>query len=164
MWGLMLMTAGAWQETVWFSKQVMPWQNILSLICELSVIRPWTSHCRLTTTLRTPIDLKLQPTILNTTQYKFLLYGKLMILKYRVKTPHLTPLVSTLQILFERGQLSAKTKKILDTALSSVMKEQLASDSEFWSSNKTLTTLSERNYFENGTPETLKKFLSDCKW
>ncbi|XP_054273047.1 DNA mismatch repair protein Msh6-like [Macrosteles quadrilineatus] len=65
------------------------------------------------------------------------------------------------QILYERGQLSPRTLQVLNTSLVTVMKEQLAPESEFWSSTKTLTTLSERKYFEDGTPEGLKQFLGE---
>uniref|UniRef100_A0A1B6HAN9 DNA mismatch repair protein n=1 Tax=Homalodisca liturata TaxID=320908 RepID=A0A1B6HAN9_9HEMI len=65
------------------------------------------------------------------------------------------------QVLYERGQLSPRTQQVLNTSLTSAIKEHLAPESEFWSSTKTLTTLSERKYFEDGTPEGLKPFLSD---
>uniref|UniRef100_A0A1B6M5Q0 DNA mismatch repair protein MutS-like N-terminal domain-containing protein n=1 Tax=Graphocephala atropunctata TaxID=36148 RepID=A0A1B6M5Q0_9HEMI len=65
------------------------------------------------------------------------------------------------QILYERGQLSPRTHQVLNTSLTSVLKEHLAPETEFWSSTKTLTTLSERKYFDDGTPDGLKQFLSD---
>lgn len=56
-----------------------------------------------------------------------------------------------------------RTKKVIDTMLSSAIKESLISDTEFWSSSKTLITLAEGDYFKNGDnvvyPEKLKTFL-----
>lgn len=90
MWGLMLMTAGAWQEMVWFSKQVMPCQNILSLICELSEIRPWTSHWRFNNYIKNThrLEATTYHLKLNTIQSPFIRQTNDL-----VKTLHLTPLV-----------------------------------------------------------------------
>ncbi|XP_050523673.1 DNA mismatch repair protein Msh6 [Daktulosphaira vitifoliae] len=67
------------------------------------------------------------------------------------------------QILFERNKLSPHTKKVIDTMLSSAIKEALIPEVEFWSSSKTLVTLTEGDYFkkDNNTvyPEKLKEFL-----
>lgn len=85
----------------------------------------------------------------------------ILVLSNKINSSKITNVL--LQILFERGQLSPRTKQVLNTSLSSILKEQLAPELEFWSSNKTLTAFSERKYFQDGTPQSLKQFLSDCK-
>ena len=69
------------------------------------------------------------------------------------------------QILYERKGLSEKTMQLLNTSLASVSKEALASESEFWSAGKTLSTLAEGGYFSSEAsgvnwPEGLKQFLN----
>ncbi|KAJ9582060.1 hypothetical protein L9F63_003643, partial [Diploptera punctata] len=71
------------------------------------------------------------------------------------------------QILYERKVLSEKTMQLLNTSMASVLKEALASESEFWSASKTLSTLAEGGYFSaesNGLnwPEGFKQFLSEA--
>jgi hypothetical protein len=53
-----------------------------------------------------------------------------------------------LQILCERRALSENILPLLlNLSLASVIKEPLAPETEFWNSEKTLTTLAERSYF-----------------
>jgi len=70
--------------------------------------------------------------------------------------------------LFERNKLTARTKKVIDTMLSSAVKESLIPDTEFWSSSKTLITLAEGDYFKNADnvvyPKKLKMFLGSGKY
>lgn len=60
--------------------------------------------------------------------------------------------------------------QLLKNAFVSVLQEPLATETEFWSASKTLTTLAEENYFskpnENGIfwPEAIKKFLNPGKF
>jgi len=64
--------------------------------------------------------------------------------------------------------LTARTKKVMDTMLSNVVKELLTPETEFWSSSKTLITLAEGDYFKNGDnviyPDKLKVFLGSGKY
>ncbi|CAM4539461.1 unnamed protein product [Lepidochelys olivacea] len=65
--------------------------------------------------------------------------------RFRTLVAHYTPV----QILFEKGNLSADTHKILKGSLSSSMQEGLISGSQFWNASKTLKTLIEESYFED---------------
>jgi len=64
--------------------------------------------------------------------------------------------------------LTVRTKKVIDTMLSSAVKDALIPDIEFWSSSKTLITLAEGDYFKNDDnvvyPENLKMFLGSGKY
>ncbi|XP_021924020.1 DNA mismatch repair protein Msh6 isoform X2 [Zootermopsis nevadensis] len=71
------------------------------------------------------------------------------------------------QVLYEKRALSEKTLQLLNSSLASVLKESLASETEFWNSHKTLTTLAEGGYFSSESsgvkwPETLKQFLNEA--
>ena len=55
------------------------------------------------------------------------------------------------------------SQQLLNTTLANLLKEQLAPETEFWNPNKTLVTLMEKKYFENGLPNGLKQFLEDGK-
>lgn len=72
------------------------------------------------------------------------------------------------QVLIERNKLTVRTKKVIDTMLSSAVKEALMPDTEFWTSSKTLLTLAEGDYFKNDDkvvyPEKLKTFLGSGKY
>lgn len=76
------------------------------------------------------------------------------------------------EVLFERGNPSVDTRKILKASLSSALQEGLAAGTQFWDAQKTLKTLSEEDYFRDaaaegrGTgrhllPALLKKMTSD---
>lgn len=52
------------------------------------------------------------------------------------------------EVLFERGNPSAETRKILKASLASALQEGLNAGTQFWDAQKTLKTLSEENYFE----------------
>ena len=69
--------------------------------------------------------------------------------------------------MLERGKSSQKTNQLINSNLVSVLKEFLASGSEFWESGKTLKRLAEEDYFKADDelvwPETIKKMISDCK-
>lgn len=64
-----------------------------------------------------------------------------------------------------RGRVSEKTSSLINNNLSSVIKEYLRPDTEFWDSSKTLKVLAEEEYFkceeEVVWPECLKKMMSD---
>nr|XP_033795890.1 DNA mismatch repair protein Msh6 isoform X1 [Geotrypetes seraphini] len=53
------------------------------------------------------------------------------------------------QILFEKGNLSVDTKKILKGCLASAIQESLLPGSQFWDASKTLKVLIEESYFED---------------
>ncbi|XP_030628388.1 DNA mismatch repair protein Msh6 [Chanos chanos] len=55
---------------------------------------------------------------------------------------------SPAQVLFEKGNPSAETRKILKAVLSSAMQEGLNAGSQFWDAQKTLKTLAEEDYFK----------------
>uniref|UniRef100_A0A1A8EZG8 DNA mismatch repair protein n=2 Tax=Nothobranchius korthausae TaxID=1143690 RepID=A0A1A8EZG8_9TELE len=55
---------------------------------------------------------------------------------------------SPAEVLFERGNFSVETRKILKASLSSALQEGLNAGTQFWDAQKTLKTLSEENYFE----------------
>lgn len=76
------------------------------------------------------------------------------------------------EVLFEKGNLSVETRKILKASLSSALQEGLNAGTQFWDAQKTLKTLSEEDYFkettgkEQGTgsnflPVLLKKMTSE---
>ncbi|KAF6205210.1 hypothetical protein GE061_019377 [Apolygus lucorum] len=65
------------------------------------------------------------------------------------------------QVLHERNQLSKRTNQILSNAVASALKEALTPESEFWTATDTLIKISERKYFEEGIPETLKSFVGE---
>ncbi|XP_078664804.1 DNA mismatch repair protein Msh6-like isoform X1 [Branchiostoma floridae x Branchiostoma belcheri] len=75
------------------------------------------------------------------------------------------------QVLFERGKLSSKTQSILNSNLSTALREALSS-SEFWDAPKTLKFLAEKDYFSENEdeektgvscwPEALKNMTSDA--
>ncbi|KAK6167624.1 hypothetical protein SNE40_021604 [Patella caerulea] len=68
------------------------------------------------------------------------------------------------QVLYERGKLSQHSMTLINTNLTSIIKESLSSGSEFWDSNKTLKVLAEADYFKEKEefewPETLKAMLA----
>ncbi|XP_028846000.1 DNA mismatch repair protein Msh6 [Denticeps clupeoides] len=62
------------------------------------------------------------------------------------------------QVLFEKGNPSTETRKILKATLSSAMQEGLNAGSQFWDAQKTLKVLAEQGYFkecldQDGEPE-----------
>lgn len=57
------------------------------------------------------------------------------------------------QVLFEKFNLSAETRKIFKVALSSAMQENLNAGSQFWDAQKTLKTLSDEDYFKESKTE-----------
>lgn len=64
-----------------------------------------------------------------------------------------------------RGRVSEKTTSLIKNNLSSVLKEYLRPDTEFWDSSKTLKVLAEEEYLkaedEVVWPDCLKKMMSD---
>ncbi|KAM4607492.1 DNA mismatch repair protein Msh6 [Polymixia lowei] len=52
------------------------------------------------------------------------------------------------QVLFERGNPSVETRKILKASLSSAMQEGLNAGTQFWDAQKTLKALAEEDYFK----------------
>lgn len=54
------------------------------------------------------------------------------------------------QVLFEKGNPSAETRKILKATLSAAIQEGLNATSQFWDAQKTLKVLSEEDYFKEG--------------
>uniref|UniRef100_A0A3Q3ILE9 DNA mismatch repair protein n=1 Tax=Monopterus albus TaxID=43700 RepID=A0A3Q3ILE9_MONAL len=76
------------------------------------------------------------------------------------------------EVLFEKGNPSVETRKILKASLSSALQEGLNAGTQFWDAQKTLKVLSEEDYFkgtagkEHGTgnsflPALLKKMTSE---
>ncbi|KAM9809995.1 DNA mismatch repair protein Msh6 [Syngnathus typhle] len=74
------------------------------------------------------------------------------------------------EVLFEKGNPSVETRKILKASLSSALQEGLNASSQFWDAQTTLKKLSEEDYFresagkDQGTnflPAVLKKMTSD---
>ncbi|XP_023267607.1 DNA mismatch repair protein Msh6 [Seriola lalandi dorsalis] len=76
------------------------------------------------------------------------------------------------EVLFERGNPSVETRKILKASLSSALQEGLNAGTQFWDAQKTLKTLSEEDYFKDTTgkeqetgnnllPPLLKKMTSE---
>lgn len=85
--------------------------------------------------------------------------------RFRTLVAHYCPV----QILFEKGNLSVETKKILKGCLYFAMQEGLNSGSQFWDASKTLKVLTEEGYFKEQTkngdgsillPEVLKNMTS----
>ncbi|XP_072247288.1 DNA mismatch repair protein Msh6 isoform X2 [Leuresthes tenuis] len=76
------------------------------------------------------------------------------------------------EVLFEKGNPSVETRKILKASLSSALQEGLNAGTQFWDAQKALKTLSEEDYFkeiaaeEHGTgnsflPSLIKKMTSE---
>lgn len=55
---------------------------------------------------------------------------------------------SPAEVLFEKGNPSVETRKILKASLSSALQEALNAGTQFWDAQKTLKNLSEENYFQ----------------
>lgn len=74
---------------------------------------------------------------------------------------------NSLQVLYEKGKLSAPALQLFNANLASALKEALSSGSEFWDSGKTLKTLAEEDYFKSGNetkwPSVLKSMLSESE-
>lgn len=70
----------------------------------------------------------------------------------------------------ERGRLSHKTQLLVNSAVPANLRENLAPEKEFWTSNKTLSFLAEGPYFKDKEnshirwPEVLQKMLDDSKF
>ncbi|XP_048728354.2 DNA mismatch repair protein Msh6-like isoform X2 [Ostrea edulis] len=81
--------------------------------------------------------------------------------RLRTLIAHFTPV----QVLMPRGRVSEKTTSLIKNNLSSVLKEYLRPDTEFWDSSKTLKVLAEEEYLkaedEAVWPDCLKKMMSD---
>ncbi|XP_061180194.1 DNA mismatch repair protein Msh6-like isoform X2 [Saccostrea echinata] len=81
--------------------------------------------------------------------------------RLRTLIAHFTPV----QVLMPRGKVSEKTLSLINNNLSSVIKEFLRPDTEFWDSSKALKVLAEEEYFKTEEtvvwPECLKKMMSD---
>ncbi|NXO76777.1 MSH6 protein, partial [Sitta europaea] len=85
--------------------------------------------------------------------------------RFRTLVAHYTPV----QVLFEKGNLSVETQKILKGSLVSCIQEGLTSGSQFWNASKTLKVLLEEGYFkekqnsENGCslPSVIKSLTSE---
>ncbi|XP_076141920.1 DNA mismatch repair protein Msh6 [Alosa pseudoharengus] len=88
--------------------------------------------------------------------------------RLRTLAAHYTPA----QVLFEKGNPSAETRKILKASLSSAIQEGLSASSQFWDAQKTLKALAEENYFKESAeksedsggaalPSTLKSMTSE---
>ncbi|XP_076019011.1 DNA mismatch repair protein Msh6 [Genypterus blacodes] len=63
--------------------------------------------------------------------------------RLRTLVAHFSPA----EVLFERGNPSVETRKLLKASLSSALQEGLNAGSQFWDAQKTLKTLSEEDYF-----------------
>ncbi|XP_054027115.1 DNA mismatch repair protein Msh6 isoform X2 [Dryobates pubescens] len=85
--------------------------------------------------------------------------------RFRTLVAHYTPV----QVLYEKGNLSVDTQKILKGSLVSCIQEGLISGSQFWNASKTLKVLLEEGYFkeketsENGCslPSVIKSLTSE---
>ncbi|KAK6489333.1 DNA mismatch repair protein Msh6-like isoform X1 [Huso huso] len=87
--------------------------------------------------------------------------------RFRTLVAHYAPA----QLLFEKGNLSVETRKILKASLASVIQEGLQSESQFWDASKTLKVLAEEGYFkesnkkngdaQDALPAVLKRMTSD---
>ncbi|NXW79941.1 MSH6 protein, partial [Hirundo rustica] len=85
--------------------------------------------------------------------------------RFRTMVAHYTPV----QVLFEKGNLSVDTQKILKGSLVSCIQEGLTSGSQFWDASKTLKVLLEEGYFkekqnsENGCslPSVIRSLTSE---
>ncbi|XP_071595934.1 DNA mismatch repair protein Msh6 isoform X2 [Heliangelus exortis] len=64
--------------------------------------------------------------------------------RFRTLVAHYTPV----QVLYEKGNLSVDTQKILKGSLVSCIQEGLISGSQFWNASKTLKVLLEEGYFK----------------
>lgn len=63
---------------------------------------------------------------------------------------------SPAEVLFEKGNPSAETRKMLKASLSSALQEGLSAGSQFWDAQKTLRTLSEGDYFREAADRAQK--------
>nr|XP_023676866.1 DNA mismatch repair protein Msh6 [Paramormyrops kingsleyae] len=86
--------------------------------------------------------------------------------RFRTLVAHFPPA----QLLFEKGNLSAETRKLMKSSLASAMQEGLTPGAQFWDASKTLKLLSEENYFKetetqgedvNVLPAVLKAMTSE---
>ncbi|NWW41145.1 MSH6 protein, partial [Panurus biarmicus] len=85
--------------------------------------------------------------------------------RFRTLVAHYTPV----QVLFEKGNLSVDTQKVLKGSLVSCIQEGLISGSQFWNASKTLKVLLEEGYFkekqnsENGCslPSVIRSLTSE---
>ncbi|XP_068597321.1 DNA mismatch repair protein Msh6 [Brachionichthys hirsutus] len=82
--------------------------------------------------------------------------------RLRTLTAHFSPA----EVLFEKGNPSVETRKILRASLSSALQEGLCAGTQFWDAQKTLKTLSEADYFRESPgkdrlPALLKDMTSD---
>eukprot|EP00079_Xenopus_tropicalis_P010511 XP_002935421.2 PREDICTED: DNA mismatch repair protein Msh6 [Xenopus tropicalis] len=84
--------------------------------------------------------------------------------RFRTLVAHFPPI----QILFEKGNPSSDTKKVLKSCLSTSIQESLQPTSQFWDAFKTLKTLAEEAYFEKdfqpgsgNLPTVLKNLTSE---
>ncbi|MGH0172525.1 UNVERIFIED_CONTAM: hypothetical protein FKN15_063798 [Acipenser sinensis] len=87
--------------------------------------------------------------------------------RFRTLVAHYAPA----QLLFEKGNLSVETRKILKASLVSAIQESLQSGSQFWDASKTLKVLAEEGYFkesnkkngdaQDALPAVLKSMTSD---
>ncbi|KAM4693852.1 DNA mismatch repair protein Msh6 [Discoglossus pictus] len=85
--------------------------------------------------------------------------------RFRTLVAHFPPV----QILFEKGNPSVDTKKVLKSCLATSIQEGLQSASQFWDASKTLKILAEEDYFvkdksgcDNSTlPPVLKDMISE---
>lgn len=86
--------------------------------------------------------------------------------RFRTLVAHFPPV----QILFEKGNPSSDTKKVLKSGLSTAIQEGLLPTSQFWDGTKTLKILAEEDYFvkegkgdqDNGSlPPVIKNMTSD---
>lgn len=64
--------------------------------------------------------------------------------RLRTLTSHFSPA----EVLFEKGNPSVETRKILKASLSSALQEGLHAGTQFWDAQKTLKSLSEEDYFQ----------------
>lgn len=71
------------------------------------------------------------------------------------------------EVLYEKGNPSVETRKILKASLSSALQEGLNAGTQFWDAQKTLKTLSDEDYFKEqgsgsgGLPALLKNMTSE---
>ncbi|XP_064174156.1 DNA mismatch repair protein Msh6 [Anguilla rostrata] len=79
--------------------------------------------------------------------------------RLRTLTAHHPPA----QVLFERGGLSPETQKLLKASLASALQEALAPGAQFWDASRTLKTLAEEDYFQegDGLPAALKAMTAE---
>ncbi|XP_077341732.1 DNA mismatch repair protein Msh6 isoform X1 [Lithobates pipiens] len=85
--------------------------------------------------------------------------------RFRTLVAHFPPV----QILFEKGNPSSDTKRVLKSCLSTAIQEGLQATTQFWDATKTLKTLAEEGYFvkegkgdHDGTlPPVIKNMTSD---